>query len=184
VRLAPFALALFLVALSGCGGHDWAGLWREEFETTCDGSPCGWTQVAGPAGAATWIETGPSEHGVRLDGTAAIATTAPGDEVIGSDSLRTMRGHMVARCDAGAQLTLIVSVQDLAGGTPIDTAGSATFPSEWDGTRTTFDLFIDDPVNTNAQYTDILNVVIHKEGRGACEIDYVSLADDSHPFPE
>lgn len=180
---AVLALAL-LACAAGCDGSSVTPLWREDFEALCDGTPCGWTQVAGPAGSASWVETGPSEHGVQLSGAGvAIARTATGDEVIGSDPVSSLQAHLVARCDTGAQLTLIVTVQNLSGG-PVDVSGTATFPSTWDGSRTTFSLFPTDSANAGAQFVDILSVVVHKEGAGACELDYVSLADQSVPFLE
>lgn len=183
--MRALVLLVLASAIAGCGGHDWNGLWREDFETTCDGAPCGWTQVSGPAGAVTWIETGPSEHGVEMTGDGlAIAIMPSGDEVVGSDPVSSLQGHVVARCDRGAQLALIVTVQNLAGGPAVSASGTATYPSTWDGTRTTFDLFADDTTQQSAQFTDLLSVVLHKTGPGTCEIDYVSLADQSTPFPE
>jgi hypothetical protein len=174
-----------LASVSGCNTTDATPLWRDDFESVCDGAPCGWTQVAGPAGAAVWIETAAGEHGAQMTGPGvAIARTAAGDEVIGSDPVSSLKAHVVARCDTGSQLTLIVTVQNVAGGAPIDVSGSATFPSTWDGSRTTFDLFADDGANSSAQFVDILDVVLHKEGTGTCEVDYVSLADDSVRFFE
>lgn len=180
-RLLAFAA---LASIASCNGTTPTPLWREDFETACDGAPCGWTQVAGPMGAATWIETAPSEHGVELSGPGvAIARLATGHEVNGLHPVGSLKAHVVARCDPGAQLTLIVTVQNAAGG-PIDVSGFATFPSTWDGSRTTFDLFASDSALSSAQFIDILDVVLHKEGDGLCEVDYVSLADQSVPFFE
>ncbi len=190
-RLAVLLGVAMLALVASCGGPAGQALWRDDFETVCGGSPCGWTQVAGPAGAVTWVETVPSEHGLELSGDGvAISRMAPGDEVIGSDPVIDSAGrpgvhaHVVARCDPGSTLTLIVTLQNVAGGPPMDVSGNATYPSSWDGTRTTFDLFPTDPSNAMAQFVDILGVVFHKQGPGLCEVDYVSLADQSVRFFE
>ncbi len=182
----PMIAALALLALvPACNGASDQALWRDDFETLCDGVPCGWSQVAGPAGAVTYVETAPSEHGLQMRGDGvAISRTADGDEVLVPAMAASMRAHVVARCDAGSQITAIVTVRNLTGGLPIDVSGVATYPSTWDGTRTTFDLFVTDSGDRDAQYDDILGVVLHKEGPGVCEVDYVSLADDNVPFFE
>jgi hypothetical protein len=184
VRLALVALALGALA-SGCGGHAWDGLWHEDFEVVCDGAPCGWTQVAGPTGAATWIETGPSEHGLLMTGLGVgVAISPAGLEQTGSDAVSSLKAHVVARCDRGAQLSLIVTVRNAVTSAQLDVSGTATFPSEWDGTRTTFTLFANDATNSTAQFDDVVTVVLHKEGPGSCEVDYVSLSGQLTPFPE
>jgi hypothetical protein len=180
VHGAALALA---VLVAGCGGHDWNGLWHDDFETVCDGAPCGWTQVAGPAGAVTWTETGPGEHGLAMVGVVAVSISPEADEVAAPAPVSSLKAHVVARCDRGAELTLIVSVRSAAGGL-IDASGSATFPSEWDGTRSTFDLFANDSTSSSLEFNDIVGIVLHKEGAGACEVDYVSLSDRNVPFPE
>lgn len=173
-------------AIAGCGGHDARALWRDDLESECAGAPCGWTQIAGPAGAATYIETVPSEHGISLVGAGiAVSRAAEGDELLGStDTVRSLRAHVVARCDPGSELTLIVTVTGVTTGAAIDVSGSATVPSEWDGARSMFPLFPDDTTDVNEVFSDITNVVIHKSGPGACEVDYISLADSRVGFSE
>ena len=179
------ALTVFS-AIAGCGGHDARALWRDDLESECNGAPCGWTQIAGPAGAATYVETVPSEHGISLVGAGiAVSRAAEGDELLGStDTVRAFCAHVVARCDTGSELTLIVTVTGVGSGAAIDVSGTATFPSEWDGTRSMFPLFPDDMTDGTEQFSDITNVVLHKAGPGACEVDYISLADNLVGFPE
>ena len=180
------AVLAVLSVIAGCGGHDSLALWRDDLESECNGAPCGWTQIAGPAGAASYVETVPSEHGISLVGSGvAVSRAADGSEPIGSsDTVRSLRAHVVARCDTGSELTIIVTVTGVSTGGPIDVSGSATFPPEWDGSRSMFPLFPDDTTDVNEQFSDITNVVIHKSGAGACEVDYISLADTTVGFPE
>ncbi len=184
--IRALTLLALLSSVAGCGGHDARALWRDDLESECNGAPCGWTQIAGPAGAATYIETVPSEHGISLVGPGvAVSRAAEGDELLGStDTVRSLRAHVVARCDTGSELTVIVTVTGVTTGTAIDVSGSATFPSEWDGARPMFPLFPDDTTDVNEMFSDITNVVIHKSGPGACEVDYVSLADTTVGFSE
>jgi hypothetical protein len=185
-RLAlSLALTLSLASVAGCTADASLPLWRDGFETTCDGAPCGWTQVAGTAGAVTWIETVPGEHGVHMAGDGvAISRDVTDENLPFQDSVDTLEGHFVARCDRGAHLTLLVSLQNASGGMPIDTSGTAPIPETFDGSRVTFGLFASDPALTSAQFSGVLGVVIHKEGPGACDVDYVSLGSAVAPFRE
>lgn len=184
--LVALGVALGLVgAAAGCNGTTDVALWRDDFESACEGAPCGWVQIAGPRGSATWIETVPGEHGVQLVGAGvAISRIAGDDSVIFPARVSSLQAHVVARCDPGSQLTLIVTVHDQATGMPLDASGSATFPSTWDGNRSLFDLFAADATARNATFDDIVSVVVHKDGEGTCEVDYVSLADEVTPFFE
>jgi len=178
---APILLAL-MACIAGCNDRSSLALWRDDFETECGGAPCGWTQIAGPSGAATWVETLPSEHGVRLQGAGvAIARMTP-DHTVPLDTAHSMEAHVVARCDAGAQLTIIVTLRTAP--TTIDVSGSAAFPPSWDGTRMMPLTLSLDATHADAQFDAILGVILHKEGPGACEVDYVSLADSTTHFFE
>jgi hypothetical protein len=180
-------LALALACIAGCVDHPHVALFREDFESVCNGAPCGWTQIAGPAGAASYVETLPSEHGVELVGDGvAIARTVTGANAStngAADQIdATLRAHVVARCDPGATVTVIATL--LGAGTSIDVEGGATYPPTWDGSRIVFMLLPVEPTNAGASFTSVVRVVLHKQGAGACEVDYVSLADHDIPFPE
>ncbi len=177
------SLALALVA--SCARPAGTPLYRETFEEVCDGAPCGWEQVAGPAGGAMFVETIPGEHGVRLIGDGvAISGPVSGDEVIGgSIPASQLQAHIIARCDDGAILSIIVSMQDVAG-TPIDMVTSLRPATTWDGDRPVLPLTARDPPITPSSFSDILGIIIRKEGPGACEVDYLSLASPAQPFVE
>jgi hypothetical protein len=170
---------------AACAGPDPVSLYRETFEDVCDGTPCGWEQVTGPAGAAIFVETLPGEHGVRLIGDGvAISGPAEGDEVQGETiSPTNLQAHIVARCDEDAIIQIIVSMQDVTG-TPVDMQTSLTPATTWNGDRPTMFLSAREPPVTPVGFTDILGVILRKEGPGACEIDYFSLASPARPFVE
>ena len=186
-RLA-IALSWFVLGIvAGCTDHSGLVLFREDFETACGDVPCGWTLVAGAPGSATYVETIPSEHGVQLvgDGVAiARSVSAGASDGMGADPIdATLRAHVVARCDPGATVTLIVTL-DAGAGHTIDVSGGATYPPTWDGTRTIFELQPVEATDMGALFDAIERVTLHKQGAGACEVDYVSLADRDIPFPE
>lgn len=177
--------ALALATIASCASPPGTPLYRATFEDVCDGTPCGWLQVAGPAGAAIFVETLPGEHGVRLIGDGvAISGPVAGDEVTsGSISPGGLQAHIVARCDAGAVLSIIVSMQDVSG-EAIDMVSSLRPAATWDGQRPVLPLTALEPPVTPLAFSDILGVIIRKEGAGACEVDYFSLASFEQPFIE
>ncbi|MFO0685491.1 MAG: hypothetical protein U0234_25755 [Sandaracinus sp.] len=181
--LLVVALAL-PIAIAGCRGADSVSLFRDDFESVCDGSPCGWLQVAGPSGAARYVESVPGDHGIELTGEGvAVSRLAEGDQLEGADPITSLEAHLVARCDARSSITVIVSVQGVTSSTPIDVTGTATFPPRWDGSRIRFPL-LTTGATSSTQFNDVLAVVLHKEGPGTCEVDYVSLASMRMPFVE
>jgi hypothetical protein len=185
--IARLAFVIAIGCIAGCADHPHLFLFREDFESSCNGAPCGWTQIAGAAGSASYVETLPSEHGVQLVGPGvaiardvASAPASPTGEGVAIDD--DLRAHIVARCDPGATLSLIVTLD--AGTRSIDVSGGATFPPTWDGTRAIFVLSPPQPTDVGVTFTRVRHVVIHKQGTGACEVDYLSLADSALPFIE
>lgn len=188
MSVLPRALAWLVLgaaaASAGCRGADSVSLFRDDFESVCGGAPCGWSQVAGPAGAARYVESVPGEHGIELSGEGvAVSRLVPGDDLEGADPVDSLEAHVVARCDARSTVTVIVTLQGISTSAPIDVTGTATFPPRWDGSRITFPL-LTTSVTPSSQFIDIVSVVLHKEGPGTCEVDYVSLASESVPFAE
>jgi hypothetical protein len=177
--------ASMLAMIASCARPPATPLYRATFEDVCDGTPCGWQQVSGPAGGAIFVETLPGEHGVRLIGDGvAISGPADGDEIVGgSITPGGLQAHIVARCDAGAILSIIVSMQDVSG-TPIDMFTSLDPSETWNGDRPVLPLMAQDPLVTPLGFSDILGVILRKEGAGACEIDYFSLGSLEQPFVE
>jgi hypothetical protein len=159
-------------------------MWRANFETLCGTVPCGWTQVAGPAGSVIAADTLPGVHGLTFvgDGVAAAATVAPGTRVVPA-AVSSLQAHVVGRCDAGATLSVVISVTPSSGSLPLDvtaTARRAMLQPTFDGTRVIFGVSTD----STDSFEQLLGVIVRKDGPGACEIDYLSLASDAQPFVE
>ncbi len=162
-------------------------VYGEPFDATCHDLPCGWTQVTGPAGAAHTTSTllpglrglALEGDGVLVDGPAAPSTTS--SFVGGSLDL-----VLVARCDAGASLTVRValtstSLSDASSDTGASLVEAHVIPAaEWDasglatdGLRQTLTVVVgprDSVVEVHVQ-----SVTVRKDGPGACELDALSI---------
>ncbi len=185
-RLALLVVfALSALSAASCARPARTPLYRETFEDVCEGTPCGWVQVAGPPGATLFVETLPGEHGIRMVGDGvAISGPVMGDEVVGeSIPAGDLQAHVVARCDEGAILSIIVSMQEVSG-TPVDMVTSLRPAPTWNGDRPVLPLTAREATVTVFGFTDILSVILRKEGAGACEVDYFSMASSAQPFVE
>lgn len=188
LQLAPRALprlAVLVLALT-CGscGQEQTPMWRANFETLCGTVPCGWTQVAGPPGSVVALDTLPGVHGLTLvgDGVAAAASVDRATRVVPAP-VSTLQAHVVGRCDAGATLSVVISVTPDSGGLPLDVTAlplRSTLQPSFDGTRVVFGVTTD----STANFEQLLGVIVRKDGPGACDIDYLSLASVAQPFVE
>lgn len=163
--------------LSACGpGAPPAYLYFEDFETVCDGSPCGWERSSGEPDQATWVETiHPGEHALRLTGEVGVRGPAGSPEeraILGSG----IGGCVVARCDAGSRLQFDVLLEDALVGSVVGTVRLLP-PSEWSG-PTTADLTLDDDVSD----ASVTAVLITKTGPGACEVGEIVFEDGTFFF--
>lgn len=162
-------------------------VYGEPFDGTCHDLPCGWTQVTGPAGAAHTTSTllpglrglALEGDGVLVDGPAAPSTTS--SFVGGSLDL-----VLLARCDAGASLTVRValtstSLSDASSDTAASLLEAHVIPAaEWDasgaatdGLRQTLTPVLgprDSVVEVHVQ-----SVTVRKEGPGACDLDALRI---------
>ena len=163
-------LAMCGVLGAGCGGTRTVSVYRDGFEELCEGVPCGWTQIAGPEGAAVSSESLPGERGIMLvgDGVAIRGEARePFDFVVTAQQLAVV---MAARCDAGASIDVRVVVEELGMGDT--TWGDAvTPPPEW--TAPTIATLTRDPLDSSGfvSVQQVLGVLLQKNGPGACEID-------------
>lgn len=168
-RLAALLLAC---ALSGCPApEDETVFFEEDFETTCEGTPCGWTQITGPDDAARYVETLPGDHGLELVGDDVTVRGATDEAVnVFSDQLAV---RAVARCDAGALLDVRAAVE-VRGGRTATFEASILPSSTWSSALPDETLR---PLDLPAPWelTRVLGVSVRKTGTGSCEIDYLAL---------
>lgn len=171
-RLA-WAIVGALVGFVACRPEPAARIHEEDFETLCDGVPCGWERTSGRADQATWIETiHPGEHGLRLEGETSVR--GPGGPPLPSFDPRFLSLALTARCDAGSSLRVEVAITDDAGDTFFGFA-IVTPAAEWEPpvpvTLTT------DILRANA--TRVMAVGISKTGEGVCEVSELAIDKSS-----
>ena len=166
-----------LLALMACGDDappQLEPMFEEQFESACEGLPCGWTQIAGPAGATRWVTTiHPGEHGLELEG-EGVAVRGPTPEMPRSALLFSpLRARAAARCDAGAELQLRVTA--LSETDSIDIfEGRLDTSTEWGGSLgdvTLDSVTAPDAGPFSARSVRVVGVEVHKTGPGICEID-------------
>ncbi|MGE0786515.1 MAG: hypothetical protein AB7S26_12665 [Sandaracinaceae bacterium] len=143
-------------------------MYSEDFESVCDGAPCGWSQRTGEPSQATYVETfHPGEHGLRLSGSVSVrGPEAP------EDALR-LRGSSVTfeaatRCDLGSFLTATVVIRTDAG-EMFDASALVTSEPEWGRSGVRLD-FIDTIVGGH-----VASVILDKEGGGVCEVSDMTV---------
>lgn len=165
-----------LLALLACG-DDAAPMvdpmFQEQFESVCAGTPCGWTQIAGPGGAVRWVSTiHPAEHGIALDGDG-VAARGPTPVMPRTAAVFGLfRARAAARCDEGAELMLRVVAQNETDAVDIF-EGRAAAASDWSEGGT--DIVLDSVTRPDAgpfttRTIRVVGVEIHKIGPGTCEI--------------
>jgi hypothetical protein len=150
--------------------------YEEDFETLCEGAPCGWERTSGDVTQATWVETiHPGEHGLRLEGQASVRGTSAG-ELRDAVATQLLQVELTARCDPGSQLRVDLVLADEVGA--MFSASALAVPQpEWArpvGVMVTSDSF-------RANTTRVMAVGIAKTGPGACEISEIAV--DAVPLP-
>jgi len=162
------SLAAALLVLAGCGGPGRIVPYEEDFETLCDGTPCGWVQTLGPPGAVSYLETIPGDHGLSFTGDGVVARG--GARTLASVSLLEI-AEVSGRCDDGSSLELRISVIDETG--VAATLEAVSMPgAEWS---------IPEPIPLSAPpgrlpgVREVVGVLVRKLGPGACEIDRLVL---------
>ena len=175
----------FLIALA-CG-DDSSGrqpIVRADFEDRCGDVPCEWEQTSGDSSQARYIETiHPGEHGMALSGDGVSIRGPGGDVTTTTFTFGSLEARLVARCDAGDSLSIVLGVIDetAAGGPRPDMLqGRAVPPAAW-GTGTSATLTLASPLGdggfgggTGATLR-ITGLVITKNGPGQCEIAEITI---------
>lgn len=171
-RIAAVLLAVAIAPAIGCRSPagDPSRIWGEDFETACDGTPCGWEQIDGPEGAVRWVETIPGDHGLELTGDVTVAS-APAMAMGNSGSFLSMRA--TARCDSGSRLEVRVSIVDTSE-SRVSLDGTLRPPATWE-TATDPALLSPDLTLTTGSVDRIGGVAVRKTGPGKCEIDRLAL---------
>ncbi len=167
-------------------------IYEESFEELCVDeatgveSPCGWSQVAGPDGGATWVDTvHPGEHGLRLSGEGTIVRGPAGTSRRSVLLFGAIETYISARCDVGTQLIVEVGLRDVTTGNADTFRGRATPSDEW-GNGTIIPLVSDRALSdgglsggmfggTFDVQVDLLSLRV--SGGGACEVDHLILDD-------
>lgn len=177
---APWVLLALLLAMMACAPEDEPPrFYREDFETLCDGVPCGWQRIVGDEDQAVWVETvHPGEHGLRLTGNVTVR--GPGtmdvDEPVVAAALSA---RVAARCDSGSTLRFDIVLADSLG-TQSTSSTAHSPPAEWGEPL----VFWPSPVPEPASGTlsRVVAIGITKAGAGACEISDIAI-DDLLPGP-
>ncbi len=169
----------------GCSGTPDADLvYVDDFESRCEGLPCGWVQSGGEPGLANYIETVPGDHGIELlgDGTWVrgpvedmLPITMFADQIV---------ARIIARCDTGSSIEIRVTIGQLSTIAPTVTFGAELVPEDvW--TRPLPDETLDPLGPTTSDWTvqRVLGVSLLKHGEGSCEIDYLGIRAVRTGFP-
>ncbi len=127
----PWIFVSLLLGLVACGPIE-TNYYDEQFETVCDGAPCGWARTSGEPEQAHWISTiHPAIHGIRLSGDVSIR--GPGGMGPSGHDPASLYARMTARCDEGNQLRIDVLFSDSNGVTYTATVRTAPAQS-WGAT--------------------------------------------------
>lgn len=168
-RRAVWLGVAVLLAMIACDPRTFPDrAYHEEFETLCEGTPCGWEISRGEPGQATWITSlHPGEHALRLTGDVTVRGPGAGPDA--TDVLQSTGaiGHVASRCDPGSRLQVTVLVVDRAG---IPTRTTFEVPSG-DWSELALGLAFDNPI-VDARVTAI---VIEKTGVGSCDVAEIVL---------
>lgn len=169
----PWLAVGLLLSMIACYADAPSRVYLEDFETLCDGSPCGWERARGTADQATVVSTiHPGEHGLRL--TDEVSVRGPGS----TDDAETIFGsfidaRVVARCDARSTLTMNVLAVETSTGIVWTATAIISAQEEWsDVVRPTALNFDGSPAAAR-----ITAIVLTKSGSGACEIDEIVIDD-------
>jgi hypothetical protein len=172
-RWGVWAFVWSLAAYSACSDPPPPTIYYEDFESLCEGVPCGWERTRGEEAQATWIETiHEGEHGLRLSG--EVTVHGPATIVEDDGFLGTLTLHTAARCDAGSGLRIDLVFADAFGGRYNGFAQLGALP-EWTDEVDVRTLAWESTMP--GTITDVLGVTITKTGEGACEISSVLVSD-------
>ena len=122
--MTRIALASLFVLVASCAPPDRAPLYRATFEDVCEGTPCGWTQVAGPEGAAIFVlesEAQVRERGVEpLARLAGYGTSSDAGDLLRPDADGAAAAMRLALANAGVSRDAIDYVNAHGTGTVLN----------------------------------------------------------------
>ncbi|UJR78953.1 hypothetical protein [Sandaracinus amylolyticus] len=161
-------------ALVGCpSSEDESAIYVEDFETTCEGTPCGWAQITGAENAASYVETLPGDHGLQLVG-REVAVRGGIDEAPQSTFSTQLIARANARCDLGAHLVMRATIE-------LQDATTLTYEAElvpdvtWTSATRDQSMRVVEVVSAPWHIARVLGVSLRKEGDGSCEVDYLAI---------
>jgi hypothetical protein len=162
-----------LLGLLACDPDDFPPrIYLEDFETLCDGVPCGWERSAGEPGQARWVETvHPGEHALRLEGEVSVRGPAAAEDARTTSSTE-LSARLAMRCEPGNTVRLDVLLVDELG-TTHQASGNGTAEPEWEA-ATDVRLTTEATAWSRARVT---GVVLTKTGDGVCEIGELRIDD-------
>lgn len=165
--------AALLGSLAGCGvPEDPFVLFEEDFEVACDGTPCGWAQIAGPEGSARYVETLPGDHGLELIGDDVTVRGGSGE--LTPAFYVQLAARAIARCDPGSALDVRTTIE-VRSGAVVTFEASFVPRSDWSERLADETLVPIDPVPPPWEPTRVLGVSVRKTGAGSCELDYLAV---------
>lgn len=171
--------ASLALALGACQPPVSDYLWSDDLEgPLCDGAPCGWERLAGPAEGATWAESLPGEHGLVLSGPGVVVGIEPALLLGLSTSDTTLVVDVIARCDIGSSLTMEVGATEDFTGTVVAYTPTVNVLTLWTNRRPNAVTL----GGTGQALRSIDSIRFTKSGSGQCEIDFVGLIDQTFRF--
>lgn len=177
-------LWLASIALAGCGPTiDRSAIYVEDFETTCEGVPCGWVQSSGPDDAARYVETLPGDHGLELVGDGVSVRSDADEALRGIAFTSILAARVIARCDLVATLELRTTVE-LSDGRTLTLGRAITPEPTWSEMLVDQPLSAVDPIPPGWAIARVLGVSLRKSGAGSCEIDHLAIRMLDSSLPE
>ncbi len=174
------AVAISLFCVAGCGGGDFAPrILFEDFETLCDGVPCGWTLTDGDPANVEYVETiHPGVHGFALSEETTL--NGPGGEVIPFAGLAfgSLQAEVSVRCDDPDARLIIRALGESSARTAPELFEGETFGSDaWGRYRISLvgSRGVDAPIS--GMDFQILSLALAKRGPGTCVIDTLEIDD-------
>lgn len=149
-------------------------LFLDDFETLCDGVPCGWEQTGGDAGRARWVETiHPGEHALELTDEVTVRRTniTPPPDLLLATSTIGVRAAVV--CEEAARLELVILLAEGSGATREESVSLSSFGTEWETLSPVLMLsgVVSDPA--------VRAVILRKTGAGRCRIGELVIDVDA-----
>lgn len=183
--MRSIALGLALLSLPSCApAPDPEMFLEEDFETLCDGVPCGWVRSGGPEDGARWIETIPGDHGLLLEGDGVFVRGPAAPPLATTTLVDVVAVRATARCDSTSSITVRVSIEEGVGAEPEFVTFERELLPEAAWREAPMDQTMDptDGAPRTWALRRVLGISLLKNGPGTCEIDYVGIRAVNTPF--